>query len=223
MKKIKLFVVAATMLLANAVSAQNVVSDSSKVEIPASFELLQTAHQLVEYGYETGTPLPLIQAASLYVAVNAQNLDATKNAEGEGTETTKQEVVSYDVDQLLADAAALAEGDANYLALIDGVKNSATRGAYGGPKSATERVNAHSTDVYRIQFRGNEEASVLVVGDGDTDLDLYIYDENGNLIDQDLDYGDTCLCTWYPAWTGYFTIKVKNLGNVYNRYEIITN
>ena len=92
--------------------------------------------------------------------------------------------------------------------------------ANGDKKSTTERVKAHSTDVYYVEFYGGEEVCVLVFGDGDTDLDIYIYDENDNLIESDTDILDTCVCTWTPKWTGEFRIEVKNLGNVYNEYTI---
>ncbi len=87
-------------------------------------------------------------------------------------------------------------------------------------KSTHERVEAHSTDRYVQRFYAGESVYIYVNGDGDTDLDLYVYDENGNLLDSDTDRGDTCLCSFTPKWTGRFTIKVKNLGNVYNRYYI---
>ena len=86
--------------------------------------------------------------------------------------------------------------------------------------STIEEVRANSSDRYTHRFYAGETVYIYVNGDGDTDLDLYVYDENGNLIDSDTDYGDTCLCSFTPRWTGRFTIKVKNLGNVYNRYKI---
>ena len=64
---------------------------------------------------------------------------------------------------------------------------------------------------------------VTVIGDGDTDLDLYVYDENGNLIDKDVDYSDDCVVSFVPKWTGVFTIKIMNRGNVYNNYIMRTN
>ena len=69
----------------------------------------------------------------------------------------------------------------------------------------------------------NELAEVCVSGDGDTDLDLYVYDSNGNLIGSDADYSDDCVVRWVPAWTGEFTIKVVNRGAVYNNFAIWTN
>ena len=83
-----------------------------------------------------------------------------------------------------------------------------------------ECVLAHSTDTYSITARGGEEKLVMVIGDGDTDLDLYVYDENGNLIDSDTDSSDTMVCSWTPKWTGKFTIKIKNLGSVRNYYTM---
>ena len=38
-----------------------------------------------------------------------------------------------------------------------------------------------------------------------------------------LSIGDDCYVSWTPSWTGAFKIKIKNLGNVYNRYVLITN
>ena len=101
--------------------------------------------------------------------------------------------------------------------------SAAFAGAVGGPKSANERVNANATDRYEIEFRGGEQARIVVDGDGDTDLDLYIYDANGNLVAKDEGDTDRCSCRWYPRWDGKFTIKVVNCGDVYNVYSIRTN
>ena len=98
-----------------------------------------------------------------------------------------------------------------------------TRGRVGGPATDYDRVEARSYVQYYITFRGGEFAEVAVVGDGDTDLDLYIYDENGNLIDSDIDYTDACYCSFVPSWTGSFRVKIVNRGSVYNRYTLITN
>ena len=98
-----------------------------------------------------------------------------------------------------------------------------TKGALGGPKRATTEVKAYAIDVITVQFRGGENAVVGVSGDGDTDLDLYVYDENGNLVASDTNGSDDCKVRFYPKRNGTFKIKVKNLGNVYNRYLLVTN
>ena len=84
-----------------------------------------------------------------------------------------------------------------------------------------EVVKANDTDYYRFYCTRGEETTVLVIGDGDTDLDLYVYDSNGNLVGYDIDLGDNCVVTWTAKRSGYFKVKVKNLGNVSNRYLLM--
>ena len=99
----------------------------------------------------------------------------------------------------------------------------AIAGAVGGPKVQRTEVQAFATDVYRVAFHGGELAVVTVIGDGDTDLDLYIYDQFGNLVTFDDGPTDNCVVSWVPRQTGYYTIKVVNRGRVFNRYTIRTN
>lgn len=96
-------------------------------------------------------------------------------------------------------------------------------GALPGPKATREVVSADSTDTYSVIFEGLERAEIAVIGDGDTDLDLYVYDEFGNLIESDDDSTDQCYVTFFPRRTGRFTIRIVNRGSVYNRYAIVTN
>ena len=86
-----------------------------------------------------------------------------------------------------------------------------------------ETVNAYSNVRYTTTFFGGDMAEVIIDGDNDTDLDLFIYDENGNLVASDTDELDYCICRWTPRWTGEFTVVVQNLGSVYNEFSIETN
>ena len=85
------------------------------------------------------------------------------------------------------------------------------------------RVQAESTDVYELTFVGGREATVLVEGDGDTDLDLYVVDESGNRICVDDDDTDLMICSWTPARTTEFRVAIRNLGDVYNEYTLSTS
>ena len=87
-------------------------------------------------------------------------------------------------------------------------------------KSTSDRVEAESSDRYTQTFYSGESVVICVKGDGDTDLDLYIYDSNGNLVTSDTDSGDFCLCAFTPRRTQRYTIKIKNWGRVYNRYQL---
>lgn len=108
------------------------------------------------------------------------------------------------------------------VAIADDVAKAGERGAVSGPGRRRTVVGNRMTDQFRVTFRGGESARVLVSGDGDSDLDLFVYDDNGNLICRDDDSTDDMICGFTPRWTGTFTIRVKNLGAA-NEYVIVHN
>ena len=225
---LKQLVLSAAMLLsvsAFAQQAQPQAEVTGKAN-PQQAELLDMAGKLLKYGYEKKDALPLIQAVLIYkqLGVTDAKDQAAKTQEGTAPATgiTKKDQISLNEAQILADATKFADGDKTLLALIKDAEKS-TRGATGGPRRVCDSVNGNCTDIWRITFRAGEPAYVAVSGDGDTDLDLYVYDENGNLITYDNSYGDDCLVSFTPRWTGVFIIKIKNLGRVYNRYCMGTN
>lgn len=221
MKKI-LAVIA--LMLPMAVWAQE-EKDTTSV-IPEKENTLRVAAQLSKYGYANKDALSLIQAARLSKK-SGFTLEERAKYEVEEMRPApeagkKGGQVSLDPAKLLADAKTMAGDDGVLLALIDDVNNN-VRGAVGGPKYNYSSVNAGGSDMYTMDFRGGELAVVTVIGDGDTDLDLYVYDNNGNLITRDQDYTDDCVVTFVPRWTGTFYIKIVNRGSVYNNYVIRTN
>lgn len=83
-------------------------------------------------------------------------------------------------------------------------------------------VQANSTDSYTVKLRSDEPTRIRLSGDGDTCLELRVYDENGNLVASDTrGFGDDREVTITPKWTGKFTVKIRNLGFVYNRYVLV--
>ena len=207
--------------------AQDAAAVANPKENSQSAELLATAGKLVKYGYETKSAMPLIQAVEIYNRLGVTDAEQTPSKAEESDAVVaaepqpKADAVAFDQKQLLADATRFADGDRNLLALIKSVGD--TRGRTTGATRHVDRVNAGSTDVYNMSFRGGENATVIVSGDGDTDLDLYVYDNNGNLIAYDNDGTDDCVVSFTPRWTGNFKIKIKNLGRVYNQYVLLTN
>lgn len=209
--------------------AQEEKTDLSKPVSPA-LTALQTGASLAQYGYDNYSPTALAEAARIIGTAQTQAFEFTRSGEvATDEEVTKETGATYDPMKLLADAKKYAGKDKAVLTLIKKTEKEIqsaegqTRGVVGGAKSMEDRVMAHSTNAYKERFWGGEPAEVLVFGDGDTDLDLYIYDENNNLITSDTDYTDICICRWNPIWTGYFIIKVVNRGSVYNEYVIATN
>jgi hypothetical protein len=96
-------------------------------------------------------------------------------------------------------------------------------GAVPGPSAHIDRVNAYSTDVYDIVFEAWKDAVIYIEGDGDTDLDLYVYDQYGNEVCSDTDYSDIMYCAWMPTSTARYRLRIENLGGVWNEYNLRTN
>lgn len=217
---------AAMLFTTTAFAQQSQPAADVAKDVPVQAQQLELAGQLVRYGYQMKAALPLIQALQIYKSLNISDASDSRTKEEQGTEVatglTKSDLVSFDESKLIADATTFADGDKTLLALIKDTEKS-TRGRVNGPLRTSDRVKAGYTDTWTINFRGGEVAYVLVSGDGDTDLDLYVYDENGNLIDSDTDRSDDCVASFTPRWTGAFKIRIKNLGSVYNNYILVTN
>ena len=227
MKKIILFLSMAALTMSG--MAQT-VEDKPEVkgETSESLAAVKLANQILRYGYENQSTLALLDALQIFSENPTQALNATK--QGEAVDETKSEgkkaAVHFDYETVLADAKTFADGDPNLLALIDNIDaeaKGAQRGHINGPSRDYSAVNGRSYTDYTASFVANQLAEILVSGDGDTDLDLYVYDSNGNLIASHTDYSDDCYVRWVPAWTGRYTIRIVNRGPVYNRFVILTN
>lgn len=199
-----------------------------KGEHSESLAAIRLANELLRYGYANQSTLALLDALQIISENPTQKLNATR--EGTPVDETKTDGkktrVSFDYETVLADAKKFAGDNTNLLTLIDLIdaeSKGAHRGSVYGPSRHFDSVNGHSTDTYQISFIANQLAEIGVSGDGDTDLDLYVYDSNGNLIEQDTDYTDDCYVRWVPKWTGRYIVKIVNRGPVYNRYVLLTN
>jgi hypothetical protein len=111
------------------------------------------------------------------------------------------------------------------LALVLGGLVAAGLGGLSGAARAdggnVTRVRAGGTDVYTRYWSAGNTVRIAVSGDGDTDLDLYVYSPGGNLIAKDDDNSDDCIVQFRSPYSGYYTIKVVNRGSVYNQYTIV--
>ncbi len=83
-----------------------------------------------------------------------------------------------------------------------------------------EKVEGSANELYKIYFDANEKVNISVMGDGDTDLDLYIFDEDENLVAFDTDYTDKCTCNFTTETSGNYIIVVKNCGTFVNYYSL---
>jgi hypothetical protein len=91
-------------------------------------------------------------------------------------------------------------------------------GSKDGPRRWTKVVPKNSDLVYKIVYVQSNEpskaaAEFAVIGDGNTDVDIEVYDAAGKLVSKDDGFTDLGLVRWRPASTQEFTIRVKNLGS----------
>jgi len=61
---------------------------------------------------------------------------------------------------------------------------------------------------------------IAVDGDGSTDLDLFVFDDNGNCVASDTRASGDAVVLVRPLWDATFTIRVKNLGRSANIYRV---
>lgn len=217
----------------------NLAPDKGKEGAAAAVALLNQASQLVSYARENESPTAMLTAVQMLRRVRMQDgpeKSGTKTVEGmdkgdapKAETKGKTPAPTLDPKQLLAEAKPWAKGNTHLVALLEAEAakpHSSSGGTLGRTTGASlhkDTVQARMIDYYDVKFTGGELARVVVYGDGDTDLDLYIYDENGNLIVKDDDRSDRCVVQWTPKWTGTFRVSVSNRGKVANQYALATN
>ncbi|MCI0641752.1 MAG: C13 family peptidase [Gemmataceae bacterium] len=72
------------------------------------------------------------------------------------------------------------------------------------PRAKVEEPPSQSAVLTKYEF--------ALIGDGSTDVDIEVYDAQGQLVAKDDKFTDLALVRWVPKSTQEFTIKVRNLG-----------
>jgi hypothetical protein len=81
-------------------------------------------------------------------------------------------------------------------------------------------VNAFGSNSWNFVVPSYETVRVVVDGDGDTDLDCYVYDAvTGDFLGSDTDGTDYCIVNSYSR-SGRIRVDIDNLGSVWNRYQV---
>jgi hypothetical protein len=200
----------------------NVSTDETKSG-DATAKLYALSRDLVEYGRKNKDALSLIVAAGMRQQVSLKAVDRKPKSDASAPAAADNSP-DLTVDAILAEAKTMSGNDDMIVALAKDVTASATKGRSAGPGYNVATIAAKSTDSYdSVSFDGGDYAEVYTEGSGRSNLDLYVYDENGNLICSDTDSTDIGYCGWTPRWTGGFTIKVVNRGTSSNKYALITN
>ncbi len=185
-----------------------------------AMESLALAHRLSVYGQRERRPLALMAAAEILIE------HPTRPLAPPPTDLDTAGAVLPDAVRLLASARAFAGDDQRLLALItplDRRARSIDRGSLRGPRQLYGRVASSTRREHLIEFRGGEPAVVYVSGDGDSDLDVFVYDESGQVVASATGPRDECVARWQPQRQGRFRVEVRNLGSAPNWYWMATN
>ncbi len=168
---------------------------------------VKIAQNLANYGYAHKDALSMLNAAQILVRNAPQKMNPDKVEDGEKVASEKTETKTADLLKpltLIADARTMTENE-NLLAIADlvekDIKSTASQSARGvadGARATYKTVSGGSYVYYLVTFYEGSLVEVAIVGDGNTDLDIYIYDEDGNLITKDTSQGDNCYASWKP-------------------------
>ncbi len=177
------------------------------------------AQQLARYGDKNKDAMAMIMAARLQNEAGVRDTELAKA--GKPTESSKK-AADYSSKALLERAKQYAGDRKDLIALADDAASGA-RGRVEGPFRGQTVVKGGYTDTISVTLDGGSSALIAISGDGDSDLDLYVYDESGNRVCSSTSNGDDEYCRFTPKWTGKFRVKVQNNGKIDNRYTLLFN
>lgn len=198
--------------------------DTTATGTKGAVATLAMAQDLYALGVANKDALTVLTAAKL---ANSVDLKAVERK----VETTGEEVAGDEdgvdapvtAEAMMATAKELAGENEVIAGLISDAETEGTRGRIGGASSTLSRLPGGRTDTWTVPFYGNSYAELAIVGDGDSNLDVLVTDENGNTICYDVSWTDKVYCDFVPAWNGYFYITVQNNGRKRNSYYLVTN
>ncbi len=81
-------------------------------------------------------------------------------------------------------------------------------------------VGPHSSRYFSYDAHDGEIFSASLSGDGDTNLDLFIYKVGSPTICRSVSAGDNEVCRIRSYGGGHYTIEVRNLGVVTNKFQV---
>jgi len=98
----------------------------------------------------------------------------------------------------------------------------AKAGRVGGPASEMVTLPAVQSAYFDVAFTADAPAVVTIAGSGTTDVDLYVYDDDGH-VTPGVGFGDRKTAALAVYRAGFFRIEVRNLGPVANTVVVGTN
>ncbi|MFM7165325.1 MAG: hypothetical protein ACKO3T_08770 [Planctomycetaceae bacterium] len=197
-------------------------------------------------GESAKSPLLLLAAADLLEGVKSSERSAAgltaepSTGKAAAASDGDKKALSLDPQALRKRALELAASDKERALLQQWLDRPASRGLVYSQgkdlkdveiKGVTYKVVADGVlqpgqrqTLRNVIFEGKKPAIVAVIGDGDGDLDLWVYDGNTKgRIGEDTDSTSVCRVAWTTLFEGPFQIEVANVGQIAERYIVIVN
>jgi hypothetical protein len=182
---------------------------------------LELAGRLVNYGRQTKSALPLIQAVQIYQQLNVVD----------DTETANQAPSPFSESQLLSDATKFADGNKTLLSLISDVSKTTRSSGFPGPKRYFGRLEPKGIRYINFNASDGEYIQVVLDGQGDglstkdanddvyaPDWQLTVYDGKMRVIAKDYSRGVNCVACFYSHGSSNMTIEIRNVGELADDY-----
>ena len=236
----------ATIALLGAMPNAN-AADDDKADDASNLTPVSTAAQLALQGEARESPALLLAAAEILADLIVSERDTNGiESESEGGEDADSDadLPELSMDALIDRARELAEeqGDAMEAAveaMIDRIEGDSRGITYQQGKNYPDewlngtqyklidsgRINPGQTiTLTNLMMEGRRPAEVRVIGDGDGDIDLWVYDgRTGRQVASDTDLTSHCIGSWYPPREQGYTIEFTNVGGIWESYYVIVN
>lgn len=123
--------------------------------------------------------------------------------------------------QVLAIAQALAGEDITLQDIAYDLDAQRPHGRQPTAIRAEAALAGGQTDSWRIALSGDVPAELGLIGDGDGALGLTVTDDTGSIVCALPPGLAPALCRFTPARNGFFTVEIRNLGQVQNSYQLV--
>jgi hypothetical protein len=187
-------------------------------------EAIALARRLASLGERTRSAMALAAAAQIILDNPTSPLLTTDSAaSGVPRADTPR---ALDATALIAEARALAGSDpvlAQLLSRLASQARTVSRGTRTGPRQLYQQIVGNSRLTYAVRFIAQTPAIVYVSGDGESNLELAVYDDRGHLLASDVTRSGDCFVKWKPERSGTYRIEVRNRRDSPDWYLLVTN
>jgi hypothetical protein len=213
-----------------------------KTAITPAMSHAALAAQLALEGEQSKSPVMLLAAAELLADLKQSPRQSKAKVEKKSPAAPNGKGdLKLEYRALLDRARQLAKADPQLRTLVEArIEQMTSRGLNYGQGVNKESVQVQGVtfkvidsgwlspgeviQYHNVIFEGGKPAIVLAIGAGGGDLDAWVYDDNtGGLIGADTDPTSNCVIHWTPRYEGPFTVRLKNVGGLSERYVLLAN